>query len=162
MALPSLDLGLITYAPARRRRQGSSIWRSHRYPWGPCSCPITKDARWPDPPPPGPNLAREWCEQGWPNLPKGYGNSQFDGNETKINPASKQHDLKPRNRSTTSPMVINRRCVVDLAKKAKSFACELKNSSKNKEECNQFINEILISWVGVSQTDKTMKLFLTE
>ena len=57
---------------------------------------------------------------------------------------------------------VNRRCAVDLTKKVKSFACESKNTSKNKEECNQFVDEILISRVGVSQTDKTVKLFLTE
>jgi len=52
--------------------------------------------------------------------------------------------------------------MVDLTKKAKSFACELKNTSKNKEEYNQFVDERLISRVGVSQNDETAKLFLTE
>jgi hypothetical protein len=51
---------------------------------------------------------------------------------------------------------------VDLAKKAKSFAYESKNTSKNKKECNQFVAERLISRVRVSQTDKTAKLFFTE
>jgi len=61
-----------------------------------------------------------------------------------------------------SPLVINRRCTVDLAKKAKSFACELKNTSKNKEEYNQFADERLISRVGVSQINEMAKLSLTE
>jgi len=52
--------------------------------------------------------------------------------------------------------------MVDPAKEAKSFACESKNASKNKEECNQFIDERLISRVGVSQTEEKAKLFLIE
>jgi len=52
--------------------------------------------------------------------------------------------------------------MVDLTKKAKSFACESKNTSKNKEECNQFADKRLISQVGVSQIDETAKLLLTE
>jgi hypothetical protein len=31
--------------------------------------------------------------------------------------------------------------MVDLAKKANSFACKLKNTSKKKEECNKFADE---------------------
>jgi len=93
---------------------------------------------------------------------KGSGNSRFCGNETQIDPASEQHDPKPRNRSTTSPLVINWHYTVELTKKTKSFACELKNTSKNKEECNQFADERLISRVGVSQTDEMAKLFLNE
>jgi hypothetical protein len=77
-----------------------------------------------------------WWEQGWSNLLKGSGNSRFGGNETQIDSASKQYDLKPRNRSTMSPLVIIWHCMVDLSKKAKSFACESKNTIKNKEECN--------------------------
>jgi len=76
---------------------------------------------------------------------EGSGNSQFGGNETQIDPAFEQHDAKPHNRSTTSPLVINRCYTVDLAKKAKSFAYESKNTSNNKEECNQFADEGLIS-----------------
>jgi len=52
--------------------------------------------------------------------------------------------------------------MVDLTKKAKSFVCESKNTSKNKEECNQFADERLVSRVGVSQTDETTKVFLIE
>lgn len=78
---------------------------------------------------------------GGPDLPSGGDNYRFGGNETQVDPASEQHDPKPRNRSTTSPLVINRRCTVDLAKKAKILACESKNTSKNKEECNQIADE---------------------
>ena len=68
------------------------------------------------------------------DLPKGSGNSQFGGYKSQIDPTSEQHDLKPSNHSTTSSLVINRYCMVDLAKKAKSFAYESKNT-------NQFVDE---------------------
>ena len=42
-------------------------------------------------------LITTWWEQGSPDLPKGSGNFRFGGNETQIDPASKQHDLKPSN-----------------------------------------------------------------
>jgi hypothetical protein len=58
-----------------------------------------------------------------PDLPKGSDNSQFGGVATQFDPASEQLGPKPRNRSTMSSLVINRRCTVDLAKKSKSFAC---------------------------------------
>jgi len=40
-------------------------------------------------------LITTWWEQGWPDLPKGSGNSRFGGDETQIDPASEQHDPKP-------------------------------------------------------------------
>jgi len=42
-------------------------------------------------------LITTWWEQLWPDLLKGSGNSRFGGNYTQIDPASEQHDLKPRN-----------------------------------------------------------------
>jgi hypothetical protein len=42
-----------------------------------------------------------------PDLPKGSDNQRLGGDLTQIDPASEQHDPKPRNRSTTSPKVIN-------------------------------------------------------
>ena len=39
-------------------------------------------------------LITTWWEQGWPDLPKGYDNSRFGGDETQTHPAFKQHDLK--------------------------------------------------------------------
>jgi hypothetical protein len=53
-----------------------------------------------------------------PDLPKGSDNQRLGGDLTQINPASEQHDLKPRNRSTTSPKVINHANMIDLAEKA--------------------------------------------
>jgi hypothetical protein len=58
-----------------------------------------------------------------PALLKGSDKSRFGGVVTQFDLASKQLGPKPCNRSTTSPLVIDRRCTVDLAKKAKSFAC---------------------------------------
>jgi hypothetical protein len=52
-----------------------------------------------------------------PDLPKGSDNQRLGGDLTQIDPASEQHDPKPRNRSTTSPKVINRANTIDLAKK---------------------------------------------
>jgi hypothetical protein len=53
-----------------------------------------------------------------PDLPKGSDNQRLCGDLTQIDPASEQHDPKPRNRSTTSPKVINRANMIDLAEKA--------------------------------------------
>ena len=53
-----------------------------------------------------------------PDLPKGSDNQRLGGDLTQIDPASEQHDPKPRNRSTTSPKVINRANTIDLAEKA--------------------------------------------
>jgi hypothetical protein len=58
-----------------------------------------------------------------PDLLKGSDNSRFGGVMTQFDPASKQLSLETRNRSTTSPLVIDRRYTVNLTKKAKSFAC---------------------------------------
>jgi hypothetical protein len=44
--------------------------------------------------------------------------------------------------------------MVDLAKKAKSFAYESKNTRKNKKKYNQFADERLISRVGVNKPMK--------
>ena len=52
-----------------------------------------------------------------PDLPKGSDNSRFGGVATHVHPAFEQHDSKPRNRCSTSPQVIDQRCMVDLAKK---------------------------------------------
>jgi hypothetical protein len=57
-----------------------------------------------------------------PDLPKGSDNSRFGGVATQFDLASEQLGPEPRNHSTTSPMVINHRCTVNLSKKAKSFA----------------------------------------
>jgi hypothetical protein len=53
-----------------------------------------------------------------PDLPKGSDNQRLGGDLTQIDPASEQHDPKPRNRSTTSPKVINRANTIDLAEMA--------------------------------------------
>ena len=53
-----------------------------------------------------------------PDLPKGSDSRRFGGGTTRIDPASEQHDPKPRNRSTTPPMVINHASTIDLAQKA--------------------------------------------
>ena len=53
-----------------------------------------------------------------PDLPKGSDSRRFDRGTTQIDPASEQHDSKPRNHSTTPSMVINRASTIDLAQKA--------------------------------------------
>jgi hypothetical protein len=53
-----------------------------------------------------------------PDLLKGSDNQRLGGDLTQIDPASEQHDQKPRNRSTTSPKVINRANMIDLSEKA--------------------------------------------
>jgi hypothetical protein len=72
----------------------------------------------------------------------------------------KSQRTEPCNLSTTSSLVIDRRCKVNLVKKANP--CLRIKEHKQEQECNQFADERLISRVGVSQTDKTVKLFLTK
>jgi hypothetical protein len=70
-----------------------------------------------------------------PDLPKGFDMRRFGEVATQIDPASEQHVQKPRNRSTTSPHVIDRHCRLTSPRRL-ILACESKNTSKNKEECN--------------------------
>jgi hypothetical protein len=53
-----------------------------------------------------------------PDLLKGSDNQRLGGDLTQIDPASEQHGPKPRNRSTTSPKVINHAIMIDLTEKA--------------------------------------------
>ena len=87
-----------------------------------------------------------------PDLPKGSDNSLFGGDLTHFDPASEQHDSKPHNRSTTSPLVIDRE-TQSTSPRRLALACESKNTSKNKKGCNTIADVRLISRVGVSQTD---------
>jgi hypothetical protein len=67
-----------------------------------------------------------------PDLPKGSDNSRFGGVTTQFDPASEQLGSEPRNRSTTTPLVIDRRCMVDLAKKAKSLPTNREHTQEHK------------------------------
>jgi hypothetical protein len=53
-----------------------------------------------------------------PDLPQSSDIRRFGEVATQIDPASEKHVQKPRNRNTTSPQVIDRRCTADLTKKA--------------------------------------------
>jgi hypothetical protein len=49
-----------------------------------------------------------------------------------FDPASEQLGSEPRNRSTTTPLVIDRRCTVNLAKKAKSLPANREHTQEHK------------------------------
>ena len=52
-----------------------------------------------------------------------------------------EHATEPRNRSTTSPLVINRAETRLTSPRWLIPACESKNTSKNKIDCNQIAYE---------------------
>jgi hypothetical protein len=64
------------------------------------------------------NIEKHMMRTRVPDLLKGSDNQRLGGDLTQIDPASEQHDPKPHNRSTTSPKVINRANMIDLAEKA--------------------------------------------
>ena len=66
---------------------------------------------------------------------------------------------KPRNRSTTSPLVINRPKTIDLAEKANP-CLRIKNTSKNNEECNTIADVWLNSRSWGLTNRWTAKLFM--
>ena len=92
-----------------------------------------------------------------PDLPKGSDNQQFGRiRDTNRSDFLNKHALEPRNRSTTSPLVITRFETRITSPKRLISVCESKNINKNKVEYNQSTQ------VGVLQTDLAVKLLLTE
>jgi hypothetical protein len=67
-----------------------------------------------------------------PDLLKGSDNSRFGGVTTQFDPASEQLGSEPRNRSTMTPLVIDRRYTVNLAKKAKSLPMNREHTQEHK------------------------------
>jgi hypothetical protein len=67
------------------------------------------------------------------DLPKGSENSRFGGVTTQFDPASEQLSSEPRNRSTTTPLVIDRHCTVDHAKKAKSLPVNREHTQEHNQ-----------------------------
>jgi len=75
-----------------------------------------------------------------PDLPKGSDRQRFGGVATQIDPASEQHVPNPAiaaqrllRLSTSGAWSTSPRRLI--------LACESKNTSKNKKECNQFADE---------------------
>ena len=97
---------------------------------------------------------------GIPIFPLGSGNYRCDG-EWHTDPAL-DRKIKPYNLSTTTPLVINRDTdLVDLTKKVIP-AYATKNTSNNKKESNQTVDEWLISQSWGLTNRWTVKLFLIE
>jgi hypothetical protein len=97
-----------------------------------------------------------------PDLPKGSDNSWFGGVTTQFDPAFEQLGSKPRNRSTTTPLVIDRRCTVDLAKKAKSLPANREHTQEHKgmqPNCRWMIN---LTKLGSHKSTTAAKLLSTE
>jgi hypothetical protein len=71
-----------------------------------------------------------------PDLPEGSINSLFRGVVTQFDPASEHHVLNP---AITGPCILRLSTGVawPTLPRRLILACELKNTSKNKEECNQ-------------------------
>jgi len=87
-----------------------------------------------------------------PDLPSGGGKYRFGGDVTQtirlpintIRTPQSQHHFSSGYQPCAARLTSPRRLIL---------ACESKNTSKNKEECNPIADVWLNSWVGVSQTD---------
>jgi hypothetical protein len=94
-----------------------------------------------------------------PDLPKGSDIRRFGEVATQIDPASEQHVQKPRNRSTMSPQVIDRRCTADLAKKANpclQIEEHKKEQGRMQHNCRCMIK--LTSWGLTNRSDDKIVL----